>query len=302
MKEAAAFSPAHITGFFQICDESADLLLKGSRGAGFSIDRGVTTKVSVEAAPKTSFTVKINGQASKSAEVSEYVLNAILPQVDGKYRILIEHEAEVPIGAGFGTSGAGALSLSLALDEVFDLDLPRVKLAQVAHAAEVECKTGLGTVIAEACGGLEIRVKPGAPGVGEVQQIPFDADYVSVCLPFTPISKKGVLTSEVLRSRINAFDGKLVEELAAQPTPESFMRLSRRFAEHVGLISERLRKILDETDEADIVCSMAMFGENLFTLVKQDSLNGLLRIFRRYAPSENDIIVAHIDLKGARVL
>jgi len=78
-----------------------------------------------------------------------------------KFEIIIKHSINVPIGAGFGTSGAAALSLALALNEVFDLGMSKIEAAQLAHIAEVECKTGLGTVAAETFGGLEIRVKPG---------------------------------------------------------------------------------------------------------------------------------------------
>ena len=43
MTEATAFSPGHITGLFQVFDQSEDPLLQGSRGAGVSITQGVTT-------------------------------------------------------------------------------------------------------------------------------------------------------------------------------------------------------------------------------------------------------------------
>jgi len=148
MKEFAAFSPGHITGLFQICDDAEEPLLKGSRGAGVSITRGVITKVRIERAPETSFEIRINGNGLKSAKVSECVINALLPIAGGNYKILVNHDINVPIGSGFGSSGAGALSLALALNEAFRLGLSRVEAAQVAHIAEVRCKTGLGTVIA----------------------------------------------------------------------------------------------------------------------------------------------------------
>ena len=69
------------------------------------------------------------------------------------FEIIVEHHVEVPLGAGFGTSGAAALSLALALNEALSLGLSKIEAAQLAHVAEVECKTGLGTVIAETFGG-----------------------------------------------------------------------------------------------------------------------------------------------------
>ena len=57
MKRICAFSPGHITGFFQICDDSESPLEKGSRGAGVSVSKGVTT--TVEMAPADNSTLQI---------------------------------------------------------------------------------------------------------------------------------------------------------------------------------------------------------------------------------------------------
>lgn len=302
MKEAKAFSPGHITGFFQICDQPNDPLLKGSRGAGVSITRGVTTKVTVEKSALTSIKITINGNATNSALVSERVVNAFLSLARESYKVLVEHDVKVPTGCGFGSSGAGALSLSLALNEVFNLNLSRLEAAQIAHVAEVECQTGLGTVIAETFGGLEIRVKQGAPSVGQIESIPIDEDYVVACLDLGSISTKKILTDEAFRQRINRFGGNLVDELTKHPSPDNFMVLSRKFAEYVGLISKRLRAVLEEADSAGLICSMAMLGETVFSVVKRDQVKEVQEIFSKHASSGRNVIVADIDFKGARLL
>jgi len=301
LKEAKAFSPGHITGFFQICDQSNDPLLKGSRGAGVSIIRGITTKVQVEKAAKTSIKIKVNGNTTNSALVSERVANAFFSLAGGSYKLLVEHDVKIPIGHGFGSSGAGALSLALALNEVFNLNLSRLEAAQIAHVAEVECKTGLGTVIAETFGGLEIRVKPGAPGVGQIKSIPISEEHVVACLNLGSISTRKTLTDETFRQRINEFGGNLVDELAKHPTPSNFMVLSRKFAEHIGLISKRLRAVLEEADGAGLTCSMAMLGETAFSIIKRGQVKEVHEIFSKHAPTERDVIVAEIDFKGARL-
>ena len=48
------FVPAHITGFFEIMTND-DPILKGSKGAGITLDKGVITETTVE----VSATVKI---------------------------------------------------------------------------------------------------------------------------------------------------------------------------------------------------------------------------------------------------
>jgi pantoate kinase len=248
----------------------------------------------VEKSLKPKFEVKINGEPLN-------VLQAFLSRSKEKYRILVEHDVQVPIGSGFGSSGSGALSLALALNKALGLGLSRVEVAQIAHVAEVQCKTGLGTVIAETYGGLEIRVKPGAPGVGEIKHIPIK-QYAVVCLNFGPISTASVLSDKTICKRINDFGGKLVDRLIAQPTSSNFMAFSREFAEYVGLITGRMWNVLREADDIGFTCSMMMLGESIFSLVKRDRVEELLKIFRNHAPSEQSIIVSNIDFNGARLL
>jgi pantoate kinase len=302
MGESAAFAPGHITGIFRIHDQPDDPLKKGSWGAGVSLVKGVTTRVNIIDSSRNSVKIRINDQSTKSAKVSERVINAFLSRAKKTSRIIVNHDVKIPIGSGFGSSGAGALGLALALNEALGCDLSHTEAAQVAHIAEVDCKTGLGTVIAEASGGLEIRTKPGGPGVGEVRNISVDNDYVVACLSLGPISTGEVLTSARFRQRINQFGGELLDRLIAEPRPHLFMALSRKFAEHVGLISPRIRRILTETDSSGLTCSMAMLGETVFSLVERDNLEELLPIFHRYTSSEHNIIISEIDFQGARLL
>jgi len=303
MKIARAFSPCHITGFFQIFDQSADPLRVGSKGAGVSLSRGVKTTAKVEEALKDSSEVKINGVVSSSAEVSQRVIKAAVTRSEkhGRLRVAVEHYAKTPIGAGFGASGAAALSLALALNEVLDLGMSRIEAAQLAHVAEVECKTGLGTVLAETFGGVEIRVKPGAPGIGEIKQIPIAKNTVVVCVSFGPLSTKRLLSDEETRKRVNTFGGELAEKLAEHPELDSFLESSRQFAEHLGLISSKVKRVLAATDQTHHICSMPMFGESVFGLTDRDSAEELLRIFRKNGPG-GQIFTSDIDFKGARVL
>ncbi len=302
MGESTAFSPGHITGIFRIHDKPGDPLKKGSWGAGVSITRGVTTTVNTRNSSRHSSKIRINGEITKSAKVSEHVINIFFSHAKKKSRITVDHDVKIPIGSGFGSSGAGALGLALALNEALGCEFSRIEAVEIAHIAEVDCRTGLGTVMAEASGGLEIRTKPGGPGVGEVRKIPVDDDYAVACLSFGPISTGEVLTNEKFRQLINKFGRDLLDRLIAEPKPRVFMDLSRKFAEHIGLMSPRVRRILKETDSEGLTCSMAMLGETVFSLVKRGQIKDLLKIFRRHAPSEQNIITSEIDFQGARLL
>ncbi|MDH5481253.1 MAG: hypothetical protein OEY22_00020 [Candidatus Bathyarchaeota archaeon] len=302
MKKVKAFAPCHITGFFEIFDQSADASHVGSRGAGVSLTEGVETTTMVTKSSKNSLQVKINGSVSNSARVSHHVVNTFrrLLKETEKLVITVEHYTKVPIGAGFGTSGAAALSLTLALNEAFDLGMSKIEAAQLAHKVEVECRTGLGTVIAETFGGLEIRVKAGAPGIGEIQRVAMPRDVVVACLFFAPLPTRKFLTDEEACRRINELGGKLVDRLVEEPDFINFMKFSRQFAEHVGLITSKVRSVLKAADETNFICSMPMFGESVFTLIERKHTEKLLEIFRKFDAEK--ILVSEIDHVGARLL
>jgi pantoate kinase len=305
MKEAAAFAPCHITGLFQIFDQSADALHVGSIGAGVSLSLGTRTVVNVKEKARPSVKININNHPARTAQVSKRVVNTFLSRLSGmqkeKCEITVEHHVEMPIGAGFGTSGAAALSLAFALNKAFEVGMSKTEVAQIAHVAEVECKTGLGTVIAEMFGGLEARLKPGAPGVGEIKRIPTSEKTVVACLSFGPLSTRKFLTDKAVHTRINRFGGRLTSEMAANPDAGNFMKLSRDFAEHVGLITEKVRRVLKETDQTGIVCSMPMFGESVFTVTEEENLDQILRVFHEHG-SNGQTIISKVDVKGARIL
>ena len=303
MKKILAFSPGHITGFFQICDESENPLERGSRGAGVSVSNGVTTTVEVSSAKRTKIRIGINGDPNVSAPVSESIITRFLDHKPKQhFDIRVNHEVELPIGSGFGTSGAGALSLALALNEVFELGFSKVETAQYAHIVEVEHRTGLGTVIAEFFGGIEIRSAAGGPGFGKVEILPASDEYKVVCLPFGPIPTPIHLNNPTSRRRINEQGGLLTDALRGSPTVANFLEYSRHFAEHIGIITDRVRAVLKDADDRGFTCSTAIFGENIFSLVLPDDVQELVTIFQSHQIPKNEVLVMDIDCKGARVL
>jgi pantoate kinase len=303
MNTVRAFSPGHITGFFQICDEPEDPLEKGSRGAGVSVSKGVTTEVEIEPAKSSTVRIEINADPSYHAPVSESVIAWFLDlRPEQSYQIKIDHIVELPIGAGFGMSGAGALSLALALNEAAEYNLSRLEVAQVAHIMEVQNRTGLGTVIAELVGGIEIRSTAGGPGVGQVETLPTNEEYQVVCLPLGSIPTPKYLTNPNARKRINERGGLLTDALRANPTVGNFLEYSRHFAEYIGLVSDRIKLVLQETDEAGFTCSTAIFGENIFSVVLPDQVQQLVDILTRHCDPNHEVLVMEIDRTGARVL
>ncbi|MEO0093825.1 MAG: hypothetical protein ABIK67_06180 [candidate division WOR-3 bacterium] len=298
--QALAFAPGHITGFFEICDEAENFLEKGSRGAGVCITKGVKTLVRIKSATHNLVKIQINNQENKKAAVSREVANIFLANRNGM-NLLIDHRIEIPIGCGLGTSGAGALSLALALTHLFNSD-SGLSAGQVAHIAELKCRTGLGTVLAQYSGGFELRKRPGAPGIGKVERLNISEDYQVVCLILKKISTSKMLSDRLLKKQINKSGARALQSFQKQPTVDRFMKVSRDFAESVGLISPRIRKILKITDANGFLCSQAMFGETIFSIVQRSAAQELIEIFRSVAPKPYWLINAGIDQKGARLL
>jgi pantoate kinase len=261
----------------------------------------VRTKVKVNTAHENEFRIMINGAKTANAPVSEYVLKSFSDLTKTKYEAYVDHEVQVPIGSGFGSSGAAALSLALALNKALKVDLPTLKAAQMAHLAEIECQTGLGTVAAETLGGFEIRLEPGAPGIGEVRSCPLQGDWKVICLSFNPISKK-ILKDTVFRRRTNEAGRRSLREFSADPTPERFMNISRSFSEKLGLISDRVREVLTDADGKGIACSMMMIGDAVFSLIRDERSGGVVDIFGSHSPRTQDILISDIDFEGARLL
>lgn len=300
MGRATAFAPGHLTGLFQICDKAIDPLQKGARGSGISLDLGVYTLVAAKPAAVTSWTVKINGEQTKEAFVSENVLNKFKAIIKPQ-ELAVEHYVETPSVAGFGSSGGGALSLALALNEAADGRLSRNEAARIAHVAEIECKTGLGSVFAAEKGGFGILTKPGAPSVGEALNYKGANRMRVVYLHYGPIPTREALTNPTLRVKINELGGKSVDELASNPEAERFMRLSRAFAEHVGLVTPRLRSVFDVMDAEGYTFTMAMFGEVAFAVMERGrALDAAMLLEKRFPNSEP--VVVGIDEVGARIV
>jgi len=244
---ATAFVPGHITGFFSPHPHE-DPLRAGSRGAGLTLADGVET--SVEPAPETS--VSLNGRDTKIEPVVR-----VLDAFDASMRVRCE--TPLPIGAGFGVSGAAALGAVLAANDAVGLARSENELVGAAHAAEVESGTGLGDVVAQARGGVPIRVEPGAPGYGELDGVPAAGRIEYLALG--ELSTADVLAGDT--SKLSEAGERALAGLRANPTLPELLARSRTFADEAGLLTDDLRDVLDA---AESPASMAMLGETAFAI------------------------------------
>jgi len=277
-----SYAPGHITGFFHISEEASQIREKGSQGAGFCLEQGVLTRVSLPPERETlqEDQVFINGMLFPGAQVSNLVLELFRKRRPNRIprHLVIEHSIDLPMGSGLGTSGAGALSLALALNAFAEYPLEPVEAAALAHEAEILCRTGLGTVIGEWTGGMEIRTSPGAPGFGKTrvvdlaQQDPENKLRVLVRL-YGPSPTSQMLENPEIRRSINRKGQSLVQELMDKPDWKVFMALSRDFSQSTKLMTPRLEADFHRLDRLGIPCAMLMFGEGLFTIVSEEQVS-----------------------------
>lgn len=302
---AKSYSPGHITGFFatENPDSNTTPLHRGSLGAGFSIDKGIYTTVKIFNSSNKNFDIKLNGITSLDLKVSRYVIEYYLNFINHPVFVSVEHESEIPIGYGLGSSGSAALSLSYALNDVLGTNFTRIQSAQIAHAADIECKTGLGTVISEYMGGFELRFGIGGPGVGKVIKKYMTSDWAAVILCLVPINTNSLLgntcTTERKKRQLNILGKKMINELIQNSNVTEFLKKSYSFAVEYGLVDGPCKKPLEELRSIGINSSVALFGHTLFTLVKKNELPSILSILRPYG---SKVLLCGVDNLGARLL
>jgi len=294
---AKAFSPGHITGFFEIPHEKhSHFLHRGSKGAGFSIDRGIATTVQVYESAKPGYQIYINGSRTRSAEVSSWVVEEYLKLAKRSFFVKVDHDIGIPIGFGLGSSGASALSLSYALNEALGMGLSRTLAAQIAHRADIACKTGLGTVIAEFAGGFEMRTDAGAPGIGIISKIDLE-NYKAVVLCLAPISTKSFLTNRM--DEINGLGGVMLKKLSKSKSVDDFLKMSNEFAGTLGLTEGRCKEPIAALKAKGIESSVALFGQTVFTLVPKARAEEAADSLKDFGGT---LLVCNVDSSGARVL
>ena len=308
VKTAQAFAPAAISSFFEIHDTEdnkpiADLDRVGARGGGFGLQKGVLTQVTVEEAKSPGITVIINGKRAPEAQVTKMVIETILNKLPKSYVVIVNHTIEVPIGAGFGTSAGGALTAGLALKSALDLPLSYNQIGKIAHAAEIQCQTGLGTVSSlTLTGGCVLVVEPGAPGICQIDRIPITTDYMVVAGVFKSKTFKAALASPEKKQIINHYGKQTLEAILNKPSLTNFLDCCWNFSEKAGFATDNIRQLVKLAKKAGAVgTAQNMIGEVVHAVVLEENVEAVAEAFKQVLPSEK-VIVSKIDFQGARLI
>lgn len=274
MKRFEGYSPSHITQFFSIEDQSDQELLKGSRGAGFCLEAGVTTRVTIPSVSNqlSQPEISINGQPTPDAPVSLALLQLVKETTSVDPALLnlqVEHRVDLPQGSGFGTSGAGALSLSHALNRALKLNFTPEDCAQLAHRAEIRARTGLGTIAGEYLGGIEIRKSAGAPGVAEIVPVDYPSDLRCRIWYFGKVLTAGALRDPEIRSAVIEAGNRAMDQISSKSHWEGMMELASQFTSDSGLLTAALAPAYHQLKDAGIASAVLMFGNGLYFLYRE---------------------------------
>ena len=260
--EVSYWVAAHLTGLFQIKDENPDLLKRGSRGAGISINRGVKTSVKIIESPSIKYYFDEIEFGAEDALVSAKVVDLLIPEPN-RNNIKIIHDFQVPLSAGYGASAAGAVGTAFCLNDIFELGLTQVEIFQIAHKAEVITKSGLGDVIGLYQGGMELRLKEGAPGIGKTISLIDTGGWKVSTVHLGPLTTSKVLSDPQKRQVVNEAGEKILSDLISTPTFDRFVFSAKEFTEKVGLWSVQLKKYLEDLPKG-IIGAQIMLGESFF--------------------------------------
>ncbi|HID42818.1 MAG TPA: GHMP kinase [Archaeoglobaceae archaeon] len=256
------FSPSSITCFFSV-HKSKNPSQSGSTGVGITLDIGVTVKISGRG-------IKVNGEKRDFPTV-EYVMKKL--GCEG-----IEIEMDVPAGYGFGMSGASALASAFEINRAFELKKSFFELVDLAHEAEIVCRTGMGDVVCQSYGGVIVRKKAGAPSVCEIDRLFWDEELDFLFIE--PMKTEEVLRNESKIQLINRYGELCLREFLSKPEIRNLFYLSKKFSEKTGLLDDELREIIEEVELHGGFASMVMLGRAIFTYNGYDVLRDYGEPFR----------------------
>jgi len=308
-ESAKAFSPSGISSFFEICETDADGNAinnpekTGARGGGFGIQKGTLTEVSVSTAVKTKMRILINGRVTHNAHTTKTAARMLLEKTGKHWDILIRHQVDAPIGAGFGTSAGGALTTALALSKACGLNMTLNQLGRIAHATEIECRTGLGTVGPLLVGGCVLTLEPGAPGIAVIDRIPITSNHVIIAGVYGPTPTKKILASSLERRKeITMCGRKTMDSILAETSLENFLVCCLDFARKARFMTKRLEELVRLAEKVGVIgCAQNMVGEAIHALTTLENAENVVQAFKQVLPKDK-ILVSNVDLQGARLL
>ncbi|MHA1681022.1 MAG: hypothetical protein ACTSUE_08435 [Promethearchaeota archaeon] len=315
--------PHRISGFFEIVDQwqqgrpdvsSLDgLSALGSRGGGPCLADCGRTRIEVKTrvAGEDQVKIYINGQdRTTEAKTTRSVLKWFPLELDRGVALDIFHDFPLLSGAGYGSSGCGAIGTSIGLNLLFNTGFSLNTCGQFAHCAEVENKTGLGTVGGQIAGGCTITIEPGYPFKLFKMIIP--PHYKIACASQGGILTSSILGDQTIRENITRAGRKSMRDIIKDFTIQNYMKISREFVTCTGMLDipeldlggvKNIMSIINENiDENLLGASMNQLGKSVFCIYHE---NGTVKEKIKEIFEENDfprVKFLDFNVSGPKVL
>ena len=262
--------PLHVSGlWFPVT--KCSLINSGSLGAGVNLE----IKLIAQPLYSGRKTIILNDKEFFTEHYG-YILRNTGSRPVGVY-------AETPMrpGAGFAISSAASIATAIILQIVSGIRKTIEKMLWPAHEAEIMMSTGLGDVLAEYSGGAEIRVRPGAPGIGLVEHIPFDSSYRIVVADLGLSLGTPKMLSEITEKEYS-YARSLYSSLLKEPSIEDLFSYSNMFT----------RKIFDYSVVDDILSPIRRLVQGYY--LKKSAL--VILVDKRDA----ETVAEHLFSKGLK--
>ncbi len=284
-----AYAPGHVSGLFAVHDASTDPLQRGSRGAGWSVDKGAWA--TVEQAPETA--VVVNGKPGGA--VTEAALEVLAPGQGLQVQIRLD----LPVGQGFGMSAAGTLAACLAAADVLGLE-PEEAL-HAAHTAEVTHGTGLGDAIGSWYGGGELRIKPGCPPHGWAMRVEApEATQFLYCVLGDPLPTENIIQKDTWRARTREHGDAAVDRILDAGRADAWSKLvteSAVFSHKLGLMPARMVSLGADFPQG-VQWGQCMLGSTMWISAGTGDLDRVEAVLEGHGPCFR----GRVDPHGARLV
>jgi len=312
-KEILIKVPHRISGFFQIVDEINGIKISnpekvGSRGAGFCLNAYSYTRISIQDIENSNMdnvNILINGQEqTANAQTSYYIYSYLKKYFRKPVKMIIDHNFDLPVGSGYGASGSGAIGSALGINALMKLNLKYDEVGKIAHIAEVENKTGLGTVAGLWYGGLSILLEAGYPFC--VKKITYPKNLKVISGSFGEIQTKSILSDSLLSFKIKKAGKLAMKNLLKSPNVFAFMQESIKFVKKIDLLNllnlSECRNLINSLNKLKKVkSSMNQLGNAVFSICFSERVSDIVEIYESYKP-EVKIFELEICPNGPKII
>lgn len=279
-----------------------DPLFIGARGGGFALKAGVRARVSIKRSSKTRISIWINSKPAPEANTTLWAIERLMHANMTVLDVKVNLRVDVPIGAGYGTSAAGTAASCLALADAAQLPVTFNEIGKLTHVADVINRTGLGTASAILVGGFVLVTKPGAPGIGEVDRLPFPKEHSIICVYLDALPTKNVLSQLDIENRVNSAGRMALEAIIRNPCLTTFLSEARRFARKSGFQTEETTRIMEiMIANGAVGAAQNMLGKAVHGVVENHSIHRVTGHVKKEFRTAK-IFVSALDDRGVRLV